>query len=99
MDGEVEYEIREVLDSKYDLRCWSTCELFYYVRWTGYEGTDEEYQWTAATNLTHADEIIEEFHERYPAKPGPDLFAPDHDARVVRHKKAADQRRALRRKA
>jgi hypothetical protein len=39
IDGELEYEIREILDSKYDLRCWSTCELFYYVQWMGYEGT------------------------------------------------------------
>ena len=85
IDGELEYEIREILDSKYDLRCWASCELFYYVQWTGYKGTDEEFQWTAATNLTHVDEIVAEFHERYPDKPGPDHFAPDHDARVTCH--------------
>ena len=51
IDGELEYELCEILDAKYDLRCWSTCELFYYVQWMGYEGTDEEFQWIAATNL------------------------------------------------
>jgi hypothetical protein len=55
----------------------------------GYEGTDEEFQWTAAPNLTHADEVIEEFHQQYPAKPGPNHFAPDHDARVARRQGAA----------
>ena len=96
IDSELEYELREILDSKYDLRCWATCELFYYVQWIGYEGTDEEFQWTAATNLTHADELIEEFHKRYPAKPGPDIFAPDHDARAARRQSAAKRRKALR---
>jgi hypothetical protein len=31
IDGKLEYEIREILDSKYDLRCWSMCKLFYYI--------------------------------------------------------------------
>ena len=37
----------------------------YFVRWLGYEGTDEEYLWVAA------DELIAKFHLRYPNKPGP----------------------------
>ena len=88
MDGELEYEIRQILDSKYDLHHWSSCELFYYVRWLGYEGTDEEYQWISATNLTNADDVAQEFHDRYPSKPGPSHFSPNHDARVAKHKAA-----------
>ena len=83
IDGELEYKLCEILDSKYDLCCWSTCELFYYIQWMGYEGTDKEYQWTTATNLTHADKLIEEFHQCYPTKPSPDIFAPDHDDHVA----------------
>jgi len=96
IDGEIEYELREILDSKYDLRCWATCELFYCVQWLGYKGTDEEFQWTTATNLTHTDELLEEFHKRYPTKPGPDIFAPDHEARAARRQSAAKRRKALR---
>jgi hypothetical protein len=99
MDGELEYEIREILDSKYDLRHWSSCELFYYVRWLGYEGTDEEYQWTSATNLTHAEDVINNFHERYPTKSGPEHFGPEHDACVTRHQAAAKRRKAARQAA
>ena len=65
----------------------------------GYEGTDKEYQWTAATNLTHTNELIEEFHQCYPTKPGPDLFTPDHDDRVTRRQKAIKQCKALREQA
>jgi len=53
----------------------------------GYEGTDEEFQWLPATNLAHTKEVIDEFHQRYPEKPGPDHFAPDHAARLAQHKK------------
>jgi hypothetical protein len=88
IDGELEYELHEISDSKYDYRCWKTCELFYLVRWTGYEGTDKEYSWVSALNLTHADEAIDDYHERYPDKPGPDFFSPNHDATVSRHMKA-----------
>src|SRR3984885_2182480 len=40
IDDELEYEIAEILDSKINNR--RRCELLYFVRWTGYEGTDEE---------------------------------------------------------
>jgi hypothetical protein len=96
IDGELKYELCEILDSKYNLCCWSTCELFYYVQWMGYEGTNEESQWTAATNLTHAHKLIEEFHKRYPTKPSPDIFAPDHETRTARRQSTAKRRKALR---
>jgi hypothetical protein len=94
IDGDIEYELREISDSKYDYRGWKTCELFYLVRWAGYEGTDEEYSWVSALYLTHADEAIDEYHERYPDKPGPDFFGPEHEATVSRHTKARKRRQA-----
>jgi len=69
VDGEEEYFIAEVLDSKLDRR-YKRCPLRYFVRWAGYEGTDEEFLWVAADEL-HADELVPAFHLRYPNKPGP----------------------------
>ena len=66
VQGELEYEIAEVLDSKFD--CRRTCKLLYYVRWLGYEGTDEEYSWLSATELEHAKDLTSDFHSTYPNK-------------------------------
>ena len=69
IDGEVEYEIAEILDSKIDRR--RRCKLLYLVRWTGYEGTDEETSWITADELEHAQELVTDFHNAYPDKPSP----------------------------
>ena len=69
VDGELEYEIAEVLDSKVDRR--RRCKLLYLVRWTGYEGTDDETSWVTADELAHAQELVRDFHTAYPDKPGP----------------------------
>ena len=70
VDGEPEFEIAEILDSKIDNRR-RTCKLLYLVKWAGYEGTDEESSWLLATELGHAAEIVTDFHNAYPDKPGP----------------------------
>jgi hypothetical protein len=70
IDGEPEFEISEILDSKIDNRR-RLCKLLYLVRWTGYEGTDEETSWILASELGHALEIVADFHAAYPDKPGP----------------------------
>jgi hypothetical protein len=69
IEGEVEYEIAEILDTKLDRR--RKCKLLYLVRWTGYEGTDEETSWITADELSHAQELVSDFHKAYPNKPGP----------------------------
>jgi hypothetical protein len=69
IDGEIEYEITAILDSKIDNR--QKCRLLYFVRWAGYEGTDEEHSWLPATELKHAQELLSDFHTQYPRKPGP----------------------------
>ncbi|EEB89354.1 hypothetical protein MPER_12556 [Moniliophthora perniciosa FA553] len=65
------YEITEVLDSKLDKR-FRRCPLRYFVQWSGYEGTDEEFSWVAADEL-NAPEAIEDFHSKPSnrTKPGP----------------------------
>src|SRR5882724_8063317 len=70
VDDKPEFEISEILDSKID-NCHHTCKLLYLVRWTGYEGTDEETSWILASELRHASELIVDFHSAYSAKPGP----------------------------
>lgn len=69
VDGEEEYEVTKILDSKMD-KHYRRCPLWYYVRWHGYEGTDEEFSWIAADEL-HADELLGEYHQWYQNKPGP----------------------------
>ena len=64
VEGEPEFEISKILDSKVD-RCRRLCKLLYLVCWSGYEGTDKETSWILAS------ELIEEFHQAYPHKPGP----------------------------
>ena len=39
IDGEMEFEISEILDSKIDKCC--KCRLQYLVKWSGYEDTNE----------------------------------------------------------
>ena len=70
VDGEPEFEISEILGSKIDRR--QKCKLLYLVRWLGYENTDEETSWVLADELGNAQELVEDFHRAYPAKPGPD---------------------------
>ena len=69
VQGELEYEIAEVVDSKIDRR--RHCKLLYLVRWLGYENTDDEFSWLPATELEHAEELTSDFHSAYPDKPGP----------------------------
>ena len=61
VNEEPEFEISEILDSKIDNRR-RACKLLYLVRWTGYEGTDEETSWILASELGHACELVMDFH-------------------------------------
>ena len=70
VNDEPEFEISEILDTKIDNRR-RTYKLLHLVRWTGYEGTDEETSWILASELGHASELVTEFHAKYPTKPSP----------------------------
>ena len=69
IDREPEYEISQIVDSKID--CWWACKLLYKVIWLGYEDTGDESEWIPASELTHAVDLVSDFHIAYPAKPGP----------------------------
>ena len=70
VNDEPKFKILEILDTKID-NCHRACKLLYLVRWTGYEGTDEETLWILASELGHASELVTDFHMAYPAKHGP----------------------------
>jgi len=69
-DGEPEFKITEMLNSKIDQHR-PQCPLLYLVRWAGYKGTDEETSWLIATELRHASELVADYHKAYLTKPGP----------------------------
>ena len=69
INGETKFEILEILDSKID-KCHK-CRLQYLVKWSGYEGTDEETSWIPTSELEHATESMVDFHLENPDKPGP----------------------------
>jgi len=62
VDGEEEWEVEEILDSKLYYR-----KLHYYVKWTGYDAPT----WDPAELLANAPDAIADFHRRHPNKPGP----------------------------
>ena len=61
--------IDRVIDSKID--CWWACKLLYKVIWLEYEDTGNESEWIPASELTHATDLVSNFHIAYPAKPVP----------------------------
>jgi hypothetical protein len=69
VDGEPEYKISCIVNSKIDRR--RQCKLLYKVFWLGYKGTDQEFNWLPAIELEYAPELIMDFHAAYPDKPGP----------------------------
>jgi len=69
IDGEPEYKISKIVDSKIDHR--RAYKLLYKVIWLGYEDTDNDSEWLPATELEHAKELLNDFHLKYPSKPGP----------------------------
>jgi len=62
VEGELEYEVREILDSKMERR-----QLFYLVDWVG-DGPEER-TWEAATNVGHTKEAVADFHRADPCRP------------------------------
>ena len=64
VDGEPEYEVEEILDSRIFRR-----KLQYLVSWKGYDIS--EWSWEPVENFSNHEESVLEFHRRYLLKPGP----------------------------
>jgi len=73
IDGEPKYEISRIVDSKIDRQ--QVCKLLYKVIWLGYEDTGDESEWIPASKLSHAADLVSDFHIAYPAKSGPLLLS------------------------
>jgi len=69
IDGEPEYEISWIVDSKINRQ--QVCKLLYKMIWLGYEDTEDESKWIPISELTHAADLVSNFHIAYPTKPGP----------------------------
>ncbi|KAI1676228.1 reverse transcriptase [Pyrenophora tritici-repentis] len=66
IDGVEEWEVEDVLDSRWDRRGrGGRPRLKYLVKWAGYAEPTE----VPADHLENAQEIVNNFHRRYPAKP------------------------------
>ena len=69
IDGEPEYKISKIVDSKID--CQRACKLLYKVIWLEYKDTNNDSKWLPAMELEHAKELVNDFHLKYPSKLGP----------------------------
>ena len=73
IDREPKYEISRIVDSKIDHQ--QACKLLYKVIWLEYEDTGDEFKWIPTSKLTHAADLVSDFHIAYPTKPGPLLLS------------------------
>ncbi|SOV04618.1 uncharacterized protein UDID_17154 [Ustilago sp. UG-2017a] len=67
VESDLEYEVEQIINSKVDHRYRDP--LFYLVRWVGY-GPDHN-SWEPASNLTHASDLLADFHTANPTRPSP----------------------------
>ena len=65
VDGQEEYEVEAILDSKLDKRYKGG--ILYLVRWKGYGPKGDT--WEGIRNLGNAKEAVAEFHRRHPEAP------------------------------
>ncbi|HEV7736979.1 MAG TPA: hypothetical protein VGO47_06350 [Chlamydiales bacterium] len=56
IDGSLEYEVEEILDSKIDRR--RRIQLQYFVQWSGYKGRLDEFSWIDASDLENSYELV-----------------------------------------
>jgi hypothetical protein len=65
VEGLEEWEVEDILDSRWERRGRGGPRLKYTVKWIGYDDPTEE----PAEYLAHVREITRNFHRRYPHKP------------------------------
>ena len=68
VDGDQEYEVALILDSKLDKRYKPS--LRYLVSWEGYTGPDSM-TWEPPSSLSNCQDLVHQFHEQNPDKPHP----------------------------
>ena len=65
IDGNKEYELEEILDSRHRYK-----KLQYRAKWKGYRA-EHDREWYPAESFNNAELAVQQFHERYPRKSGP----------------------------
>ena len=63
MEGDEEYEVDEIVDSR-----MQNAKLQYLVRWKDYPSC-VDWTWEPEFNITHAPEVIKDFHAKNPSAP------------------------------
>jgi len=64
-----EWEVEDIVNSRWDRRGRGKPRLKYTVKWTGYQDLTE----VPADYLENAQQVVANFHRRYPEKPRPHL--------------------------
>ena len=67
LDDEIEYEVQEILDSRWIKRGRGKPKFEYLVSWRGFLPRDDT--WEPEENLKNSQEYVEEFHKRFPEAP------------------------------
>ena len=71
INSQLEWIVQEILDSKVDRRSRGARQrLLYKAKWVGWDPNDQYYP---ARNFVNSAQLIKEYHERYPGKPGPPM--------------------------
>lgn len=65
VDGELEYDVEKILDSKHDRRYKDG--ILYLVCWKGYDQGHDS--WEPLANVKNSMELVEEFHKTHPSAP------------------------------
>jgi len=66
-----EYEVEEITSSDWiPKKKGQLLKLEYLVKWSGYEGRDDEFTWEPQGAITNADELLEKYHRKNPMAPG-----------------------------
>lgn len=60
IDGESEYKISQIINSKIDYKC--VYKLLYKVIWLEYKNIEEEFNWLPVSKLVHISNLISDFH-------------------------------------
>jgi len=56
----LEFKVAQVLNSKFNRH--RKDPLLYYIQWSGYENTADEYSWLTTSNLKNTTELVANFH-------------------------------------
>jgi len=67
IDRKPKYKISQIVDSR--INHWWACKLLYKVIQLNYEDIKDESEWNIISELTHATDLVSDFHITYPAKP------------------------------